>query len=73
MIMHDYVKPQERIDLPDNTLYDYADHECCGCGKSSDQIALEDGWTDEDFSENSLETDWGHWYCHLDCWRDSRG
>lgn len=53
-------------------LTDYKDHECIGCGKTSDEIAEQEGWTDDDFEECSVTTDSGHWYCHSDCYRDSK-
>jgi hypothetical protein len=55
------------------TLIDFAGHECMGCGQTSDEIALNDGWTDDDFDNNSRTTVEGNWYCHIDCFRDSRG
>ena len=54
-------------------LVDYTGRECWGCGQLSDDIAVNDDWTDEDFDMCSVETNCGSWYCHRDCYRDSRG
>lgn len=54
-----------------NILIEYANHECAGCGKNSDELAIEESWTDEDFDSYSVTTNCGFWYCHTDCYRDS--
>ncbi len=55
-----------------NILIDYAGHECMGCGTTSDELAKKEGWTDDDFDNTSRTTVEGNWYCHIDCFRDSR-
>ena len=61
---NDYVTAYERLSntwvntnpvmhLPMNKLVDYANHECVGCGRTSEQISLEEGWTDFDFDSES--------------------
>ena len=54
------------------TLIDYKDHECVGCGKTSDELAKDEDITDEQFDEYSVATPDGSWYCHSDCYRDSK-
>ena len=54
------------------SLLDFSNRECTGCGETSDHIAENDGWTDDDFDNNSVTTVEGNWYCHIDCFRDSR-
>ena len=68
LIMKDFVKPEERLTL----LVDYSGYECMGCGRLSDDIALENGFDDDDFDGYSRTTVEGNWYCHIDCFRDSR-
>lgn len=70
LIMKDYVTPQERLSY-------YADgspyfEECCGCGRTSDEIMQEYECTPDDLDDNSVTTDSGLWYCHRDCFRDSQ-
>ncbi len=72
MIMKDYVTAQERLNFEKTVLIDYAGHECSGCGQTSEEMFECDGWTDEDFENNSRRTVEGNWYCHIDCFRDSR-
>lgn len=55
-----------------NILLDFANHECTGCAKTSEDLANNEGWTDDDFDNNSRTTVEGNWYCHIDCFRDSR-
>lgn len=72
-MMKDKVTADERVNIvADPILFDYAGYECTGCGRTSEQIAVEDGWTDDDFDCCSSETDSGLWYCNRDCYRDSR-
>ena len=72
LIMRDFVKPQERLCVDTQTLVDFARYECMGCGETSEEIAKSEGWTDDDFDNNSRTTVEGNWYCHIDCFRDSR-
>ena len=53
------------------TLIDYAKKECSGCGRMSEQIAEDDGFTDDDFDRESMTTNCGDWYHHRDCFTDS--
>lgn len=52
-------------------LTDHANKICAGCNQSSDDLAEYDGYTDEDFDQNSQTTTAGLWYCHEDCRKDS--
>ncbi len=61
MIMKDYITAKERLNF-----------ECNGCGLTTEQIEDMDGWNEADFEENSIRTVEGNWYCHIDCFRDSR-
>ena len=72
MIMQDMVTPEERLNLKFPVLIEYRGYECMGCGETAEQIAESDGWTDDDFENNSRRTIEGNWYCHIDCFRDSR-
>lgn len=53
-------------------LIDYLNHECTGCGMTSEQLVDNEGWTEDDLDNNSVTTVEGNWYCHIDCFRDSR-
>jgi hypothetical protein len=53
-------------------LIDYAGLECEGCGITSEQLVAQEDWTEKDIEECSRWMDWGGWYCHSDCLRDSR-
>jgi len=66
LIMRDYITAEK-------LLIDFAGYECNGCGKTSEEMAQNDEWTDDDFHNNSRTTVEGNWYCHIDCFRDSRG
>jgi len=72
MIIKDYITAAERLNLELKTLYDFAGHQCVGCGRTSEEIAMYEGWNDDDFDNNSKTTNSGLWYCHEDCFRDSR-
>ena len=72
MIMKDLITASERVSIASTLLIDYSGYECTGCGTLSDDLALSDGWTDDHFDENSVTTLCRHWYCHIDCFRDSR-
>lgn len=52
-------------------IIDFAGYECTGCGRTTEQMSVEDGWTDEDFDNNQVSTNSGLWYCHRDCLRDT--
>lgn len=69
--MQDYIKASERLNFNQITLSDFANHDCMGCGRTSEEIAKEEDYTDEDFDENSRTTLCGNWYHHIDCYRDS--
>ena len=72
MIMQDQVKRVDRMNIPmEPLLVDYANHECVGCGRTSEEIAVEDDCDDFAFDKYSVHTNSGHWYCHEDCYRDS--
>lgn len=66
--MKDRLSAKQRL----SPLIDYTGRECMGCGRLSDEMAISDGWTDDDFENNSRRTAEGNWYCHIDCFRDSR-
>lgn len=68
----DFITAAERINLPTPELVDFKGYECVGCGQTAEEMAKNDGWTDDDFDNNSRETVDGSWYCHIDCFRDSR-
>lgn len=72
MIMRDFITASERIAIASPTLIDFEGYECSGCGETSEEIAKNEGWTDDDFDNNSRTTIEGNWYCHIDCFRDSR-
>ena len=52
-------------------LIDFAGKWCAGCDRMAEQIAKEDGYTDEDFDNCSVRTTCGNWYHHDDCFSDS--
>ena len=64
MIMKDFVTPEERLEL--NIL------ECVGCGRTVLEVLNEACCSLHELEEYALTTDSGHWYCHSDCYRDSR-
>jgi hypothetical protein len=72
LIMRDFVTAKERLNFLNPALIDFAGRECMGCGQTSDEIAQNDGWTDDDFDNNSRTTVEGNWYCQIDCYKDSR-
>jgi len=72
MIMKDFITATERLNPEIHGLTEYSNHECCGCGQTAIEISICDGWTDNDFDNNSRSTVEGNWYCHTDCFRDSR-
>lgn len=72
MLMRDHVTAKERLNFDETILVDFANHECMGCGRTSEELARDEGWTDDDFDNNSCTTVEGNWYHHIDCFRDSR-
>ena len=64
MIMHDFITPEERVEL--NNL------ECTGCGRNAMEVMSEACCTLYQLEEYAVTTDSGHWYCHSDCYRDAR-
>jgi|KBSSwiStaDraftv2_1062776.scaffolds.fasta_scaffold881009_3 hypothetical protein len=72
VLKREFVTPEKitMCDVPD--VEEYKGYECFGCGRTAEQINKEDGWTDFDFEECSRTTVEGNWYCHIDCFRDSR-
>lgn len=71
MIMRDHITPQERLTFV-APLVDFAGLECAGCGITSEQLVYQEGWSEDDIDSNSRTTNCGNWYCHTDCFRDSR-
>jgi uncharacterized protein YqkB len=67
MIMKDLVTAKERLNL-----VDFAGLECAGCGITSEQLVYEEDWSEDDIDSNSRTTNCGNWYCHIDCFKDSR-
>jgi uncharacterized protein YqkB len=67
MIMKDLVTAKERLNL-----VDFAGLECAGCGITSEQLVYEEDWSEDDIDSNSRTTNRGNWYCHIDCFKDSR-
>ncbi len=48
-------------------LVDYVNLECYVCGQTSEQIAEDQNWNDDDFADNSITTNAGHWVCFDQC------
>ncbi len=71
MWMIDCMTAKERLDFNDPVLIDFAYKECMGCGRTSEQISKDEGYTDDDFDNNSRTTLCGNWYHHIDCYTDS--
>ncbi len=71
-MIKDYVKPAERLNFEIPVLIDFAGLECSGCGITSEQLVYEESWSEDDIDSNSRTTNCGNWYCHIDCFRDSR-
>ena len=72
MIMRDHITPAERLNFTMPRLIDFGGLECTGCGITSEQLVYEEGWSEDDIDNNSRTTCEGNWYCHIDCFRDSR-
>jgi len=72
MIGRDCISAKQRLDLPLEPLAEWIGYECVGCGRTSVQIQKEEGWNGFDFDDNSKTTNSGLWYCHIDCYRDSK-
>ena len=57
--------------------YDAHYGECYGCGKTFSQVVDDDSANTVDELEQIAScyesTDHGAYYCHIDCYRDSRG
>lgn len=70
-MMHDFITAAERLTFA-APLVDFAGLECAGCGITSEKLVCEEGWTEADIDNNSKTTVEGNWYCHIDCFRDSR-
>jgi hypothetical protein len=71
-LMRDFVTTEEILSDKKSEIEEYKGYECCGCGKTAEQINEEEGWSDRDFEECSRRTVEGNWYCHIDCFRDTR-
>jgi hypothetical protein len=72
MIMQDYVTAIDRITFGQTDKDEFYTRECVGCGRDSNQIVKEDECSYIELEEYSIELDCGFWYCHQDCYRDSR-
>ena len=72
MIMKDFISANDRIESFKSELVDFANLECMGCGRTSEEIEREEGYNDFSFDNNSRTTVCGNWYHHIDCFRDSR-
>jgi Zn ribbon nucleic-acid-binding protein len=72
MIMQDFVTSVDRLTFGKANEEEFYIKECVGCGRDSNQIVKEDACTYIELEENSIELDCGFWYCHHDCYRDSR-
>lgn len=72
MIMQDFITAKDRLNIFDNHLNDYSDNECTGCGKTPEEIMQEQGIDEIEIEECAVTTNSGLWYCHEDCFRDSR-
>lgn len=46
--------------------------DCMGCGLSAEEIMMECDITLDELEEDAVYTNSGFWYCHHDCYRDSR-
>ncbi len=71
MIMNDQITSKERLTFEPANINDFYEHECVGCGRTSEDIVIEDECTFEELDRYSKTTDSGLWYCHADCYRDS--
>lgn len=74
MLMNDCVTSKERLNFDKHNFYASGVayfEECCGCGRTSDEIVQEDNLTYTQLDDSSRTTDSGLWYCHDDCYRDS--
>lgn len=47
-------------------------NECMGCGQTPEEVMQECNFTEDELDEYCVYTNSGHWYCHRDCYRDSR-
>ncbi|HEY2811780.1 MAG TPA: hypothetical protein VGJ00_10390 [Rhabdochlamydiaceae bacterium] len=72
MIMKDYITSEQRLVFKVATNEDFYNRECAGCGRDCHQIVKEDSCTYEDLEWESKTEECGLWYCHTDCYRDSR-
>lgn len=72
LIMKDYVTSAQRMDFSNHFMVCEVDRECVGCGRTSTEIRVEDQCTQDQLDDYSVTTDSGLWYCHSDCYRDSR-
>lgn len=61
--MKDQVTSKERVLFPDD---------CAGCGKNVEQVLIDYETNIEEVEEYSVWTNCGWWYCHTDCYRDSK-
>lgn len=70
-MIKDYVTAKERLTFV-APLVDFAGLECAGCEITSEQLVYQEGWSEDDIDSNSRTTVEGNWYCHIDCFKDSR-
>lgn len=52
---------------------EYENKECTGCGVTTAQLIENELCTRKQIEEYAVITNSGMWYCHEDCFRDSRG
>jgi hypothetical protein len=72
MIMKDCLLPKDRLYFKNSINEDNFLRECCGCGRNTLEIISDDEISHDDLEWSSKELDSGEWYCHADCYRDSR-
>lgn len=72
MIINDFITSTERLTFVEEHIEDFYNNECTGCGSTTKKLVDEYECTYEEIEENSITTSSGLWYCHIDCFRDSR-
>jgi len=72
MIMQDFITPVDRLTFVHANEDEFYTRECVGCGRNSNQIVKDDACTFVELEWHSKTTECGLWYCHHDCYRDSR-
>lgn len=70
--MHDFVTAKERLTFEPANISDFYLNECAGCGRTTEEIVKELDCSYEEIEDESKTTNCGLWYCHMDCFRDSR-